>query len=578
MSTRTACPLDCYDACEMNIIEEKIAASKNTYTSGFLCPHLNHFHKYPIIEKPTYMGKSISMAEALIILKKMLLNSPQEKILHYKGNGNFGLMQYVTEHFFASYGATLTDGNLCDGVGEFGILQGRGSNKNMPLSEIEKSEVIILWGRNPHATSSHLLPLLKGKILIVIDPLKIKSAKTATHYIQIKPHADTLLALVICHFLYAKNMHNNAYIQEHTNNFEEFYALIQTINIPSALEELDITLDVIISIVEIIQNKKVAIICGLGVQKYNDGANAMRAIDAIAVSLGLFGKEGSGVAYLGNSKESIESPFNTKAKKVSKVNTDFSLFKTVFIQGANPLGQMPNTQRVEASIKNVENIIYFGLYHNETSKIAHLIIPAKAFLFKNDIRTSYSSNVILRMHKSQDSLNGISEYDLSTYLCNAFSIAIKDEEYYINHYMNFSQKNDTQTLKVKHRQDIPYKNGFDTQDRTFVFLKKYPDMFHVKKGLFLLTSKSAKSLNSQFHREQSVYLHSSHGFDEGIVICIRSRIGSVVLAVKHNDGLREDCVLIYSGTKGVNNLTTSQHSMDGKFAIYQEEKVEIQRV
>ncbi len=72
-------------------------------------------------------------------------------------------MQEVTDHFFASYRATLTDGTLCDGAGEAGIIKGRGSNKNMPLPEIEKSEVVILWGRNPHTTSSHLLPLLKNK-------------------------------------------------------------------------------------------------------------------------------------------------------------------------------------------------------------------------------------------------------------------------------------------------------------------------------------------------------------------------------------------------------------------------------
>jgi hypothetical protein len=34
-------------------------------------------------------------------------------------------------------------------------------------------------------------------------------------------------------------------------------------------------------------------------------------------------------------------------------------------------------------------------------------------------------------------------------------------------------------------------------------------------------------------------------------------------------------VLIYSGTKGVNNLTSSKHSYDGKSAIYQENKVKI---
>lgn len=60
------------------------------------------------------------------------------------------------------------------------------------------------------------------------------------------------------------------------------------------------------------------------------------------------------------------------------------------------------------------------------------------------------------------------------------------------------------------------------------------------------------------------------------MITISSHTGKVTLKVKNDDRVRVDCVLIYSGTKGVNNLTTSKHSLEGKSAIYQENKVEIQ--
>lgn len=96
-------------------------------------------------------------------------------------------------------------------------------------------------------------------------------------------------------------------------------------------------------------------------------------------------------------------------------------------------------------------------------------------------------------------------------------------------------------------------------------------------NFFLITPKSPHSLNSQYKREDSVYINSSLGFDEGESITVSSSNGTVSLEVKHNDDLRPDCVLIYSGTKGANNLTSSKHSLDGKNAIYQENKVEINR-
>lgn len=577
MEKLTACSLDCYDACSITYNDAKLEGVKNTHTQGFLCPHMNHYEKYETIKAPRYKGEEISMPKALDLLKNMIMSSEKEEILHYRGNGNFGLMQEVTDHFFASFGATLTDGNLCDGAGEAGIVQGRGSNKNMPYSEIKKSQVVIFWGRNPHTTSSHLLPHLKDKTIIVIDPVKTKIAQTADLHIQIKPHCDFYLAMMLCRFVHIEQAYDEEFLENYASEYEDFYELTQTIRIKATLENIGVTLGEIGKILGLVRGKKVAIVCGVGVQKYSDGADVMRAIDAFAVYLGLFGKEGCGVAYLGHSKENITSPFYAKAKKVSKVNTDFSKFKTVFVQGANPLSQMPDTLRVQKSLDNLENLVYFGLYENETSNRADLIIPAMSFLYKNDIRTSYANNSLLTMNKVAQSNIGISEYDLSDYLCKEFAIELRSEEEYLKHFESYGVQKEEECLEVDGIEEIPYTEGFDTDDGEFLFLEEFDTDSNWDDKLFLITPKSPHSLNSQFKREQNVYINSSLGFNEGENIIISSLNGTLSLPVKHNDNLRPDCVLIYSGTKGVNNLTSSKHSLDGKNAIYQENKVEINR-
>ena len=571
----TACSLDCYDACAVVYDEGKLKALKDGHTQGFLCPHLNHYSKYETIKMPRYKGKEISLDEAKVKLKEILESSSKNEILHYRGSGNFALMQEVTDHFFSSYGAVLTDGTLCDGAGEAGIIEGRGSNKNMPLNEIAKSDVVIIWGRNPHTTSSHLLPLIKGKEIIVIDPLKTKIAKTADLFIQIKPHSDLYLAMMLTRFFHIHHDCDEEYLNERASEFEEFYELTQTIRIKAVLEDIGVTLGQLGELLELVNNKKVAIVCGVGIQKYLDGSDVMRAIDAFAVTLGLFGKEGCGVSYLGNSKEGITSPFNSKAKRVSKVNTEFSDFKTVFIQGANPLSQMPDSQRVKESISKVENLVYFGLYENETSEIVDLIIPAKSFLYKDDVRTSYSHNAMMSMNKVQESDSGISEYDLSAYLCKEFGIELEPQEFYLKHFKNFSVQKIDGCLVVEDREAIPYKDDFDTDDGEFLFLEEFEAHNAKNEQLHLITPKSATSLNSQFNREEHVYLHSSLGFVNESEVIISSVNGTVTLRVKNSNDLREDCVLIYSGTRGVNNLTSSKHSFDGKSAIFQENRVQV---
>lgn len=575
---RTACPLDCYDACEIEYYEGKLIGLKSGHTKGFLCPHLHHYEKHEQIKEPRYKGEVISMEQVLEKLVEILRESGAENTLHYRGSGNFGLMQEVSDHFFASFGATLTNGSLCDGAGAAGIVAGRGSNKNMPLSEIEKSEVVILWGRNPHVTNSHLLPLLKDKTLIVIDPRQIESARHADLHIQLKPHGDLYLALLLCRFLHIENEYDKEFLEKYASEYEELYELTQTVRIKATLDDIDVSLGQIGSLLELVKGKKTAIVCGVGIQKYSDGADIMRAIDAFAVMLGLFGKEGCGVAYLGESKEGIESPFRTQAKRVSKVNTDFSAFSSLFIQGANPLSQMPDTQRVIKSMESVKNVIYFGLYENETSQRADLVIPAKNFLAKEDIRTSYAHNAMLFMPQILESEYGISEYELSRYLCKAFEIEIQSEEYYLSHFKNFAVQKIDGSWQVEAREEIPYQNVFDTDDGEFCFLEEYDNDFDMNKKMFLLTPKSPKSLNSQFYREKYVYLHKEAGFLENQEVQISSQSGNIVLKVKIDATIRKDCVLLYSGTPGVNMLTSSKHSLDGKNAIYQENKVEVKAV
>ena len=571
MSKTTACPLDCYDACSIEFKDGKITPVKEGYTNGFLCPHLNHYTEFETIKKPRFNGKEISMNEALEILKGMLQEAMPSKTLHYRGSGNFGLMQEVTDHFFASYGAVLTDGSLCDGAGEAGIVEGRGSNAMLTPEDIAKSDVVIFWGRNPHTTSSHLLPLLKEKTIIVIDPVKTQIAKEADLHIQLKPHGDYALAMLLCRFLHIHGDSAEEYMKEYAPEYQDFYEITQTIRIKATVDEIDVSLGDIGELLAYVTGKKVAIVVGVGVQKYADGADIMRAIDAFGVFLGLFGKEGSGVAYLGNSKEGITSPFHTKARRVSKVDTLFANYNTVFIQDANPLSQMPNTNRVKLSLEKVKNIVYFGLHENATSQMASLVIPAKSFLYKNDIRTSYSHHAMLEMLQVAQSENGISEYDLAKYLCEAFNIELQEEKFYIEYFKSFVQKNSEGILEVKNRKK-------QTIEDEFEFLDEYDNDFNMSDDYFLITPKSKKSLNSQFNVETNVYLHPSLGFAEGESVKITSIAGEAEFVVKHKEELRKDCVLIYSATDGVNNLTTSKHSYEGKSAIYQELKVKITKI
>ena len=578
-SVITACPLDCYDACNVLATPTNLKGVSDSHTHGYLCPHLNHFNNYEFIQAPRLDGKEISMDEALRVLQERISKvSTPSQILHYRGSGNFGLMQEVSDHFFASHGATLTEGSLCDGAGEAGILEGRGSNKLYSYDEIARSEVVIVWGRNVHTTSSHLLPLLKDKTIIVIDPVKTKIAEMAEHYIQIKPKGDLYLALLLSRFAIINGLEDEAYLEAFASSYDDFYELTQSVRIKAILDSIDVTLGDIGKILDLIKNKKTMILTGVGIQKVRNGDEVIQAIDGFATIMGFHAKEGCGVNFLGSSKTGIVMPFKQKssAKVVSKVNAEFGRFEVTFIQGANPLNQMPDTNRVEASLEQCPFVVYFGLYENETSQAAALVIPAKSFLQKDDIRTSYGHNQLQEMPKLFDSEAGISEYALTSYLCNAFDIDLESELSLLEHFQSFGEDNG-EVCMVKGRQERPYDKGFDTDDGEYLFLEEYSSDTVDEAGLFLITPKSETSLNSQFKRDDKVYLNTSHGYSAGERLSLSSNNGSVELEVAIDERLRDDCLLVYSGTAGVNRLTDSKMSYVGKSAAYQEHKVKVKK-
>jgi len=123
---------------------------------------------------------------------------------------------------------------------------------------------------------------------------------------------------------------------------------------------------------------------------------------------------------------------------------------------------------------------------------------------------------------------------------------------------------------------VPYLEGFDTDDGQFLFLEEYDFDFNMEEDCFLITPKSPRSLNSQFERESKVFMHPSCGFEEGTLLRLSSVTGSVTLPLEYDDRLLENCALIYAGTPGLNNLTPSVLSYEGKNACFQANKIKVE--
>ena len=561
---KIACPLDCYDACQGELIEENIKGSKEHFTTNAkLCVNFANLLKEENIKNASFEDKNVSLDESLEIRVEKLKNTTSAKTLFYKGSGNLGVMQQSTKNFFTLYGSTLTRGSLCDGSGAAGIEEGRGSVVNPPIEKLLNADIIIVWGRNLTVTSSHIYNLIKDKTFVTIDPIKTDIAKKSKIHMQINPKTDHELALLFTRFAHMQDLEDREFIDEFGNGADWFFDISRNRPIVSYETTTGVPLSLVNDFFDLIQNKSVAILVGVGVQKYFEGSQIMRCIDSFAAFMGYHKKEAGGLWYLSNSSYGYKSQFEVKGvnKKVSIPKVDFGSYDLVFIQGANPVVSHPNTKKVIEGLKK-SFVVYFGTTLNETCEYADLIIPSSCFLSKRDVRLSYGHEfkAISELIKEKEQ-NSISEYDLTNYLLEKFDFdKLKSENEIISYYENHK-------INIEEFETFNFIEEVEIEP---LYKEKTADNF------YFITAKNKNSLNSQFACDDFVYLHSSTNFKDNDEVRISSKFGSAKFIVKINDDIKSNCAFFFSGNKNANYLTPAKEDESSFSAMYQEVLVEIE--
>lgn len=516
----TACPMDCFDACEVVYKDGICKANDNYITNKKLCKNFAY-----LINEKNITDKDLATTLKKVVAK---LKEPNQKVLYYKGTGNMGVMQKIPMKFFEKIGATFASGSICDASGEAGIEMGRKYNVNPSIEELQSSEVILVWGRNLTQTSNHIYKLIKDKIFITIDPVLTPISKKSEVFLQIPPKGDYLLAKILQEALDKK-----------------------TINADD-LKKLNITQEQLNKTVKLLLDKKVSVMLGVGPQKYKEGAVIFHEIDKVCNKLNLFNGRNRGVWYLGNSSYPFDNKISINPTKTcSYADIKFDDYDVVFIQGANPVISAPDTKYIIESLKNTF-VIFMGTTANETSEYADIIIPAKTFLQKKDVRLSYGHDEVRFCEVCEENNDAVSEYELTSYLYKEFGFdGLLGEDEYL----------DCFKTKVNDKPDIQ----FIAQDTKNVELLDLKDDEY-----YLLTSKNTDTLNSQFKYDDYAYIHPSKGFVDNQLVTVSSKIDTIQIKVKNDERIYSNSILIYAGNKQVNKLTSNELSDCGTNATFQD--------
>lgn len=437
-----ACPHDCPDRCSWLVTVENDRALKlvgdpeQPFTRGVLCAKVNHYLDrvyspdrvlYPL-KRVGAKGEAafvrVSWDEALqdisARLKQIVAESGPTAILPYSYMGNQGTLQSASldRRFFARLGATQLERNICSDAGGRGIMATMGATAGMLPEDIVHSRLIVLWGTNTVVTNLHLWPLIQkardvGAQVVVIDPLKTRTAAVADWHIQPLPGTDAALALGMMHVMVSEGLYDADYVARYTHGFEPLCERLAAYTPVRAAELTGLEAEEIVRLARLYATTRPAVIRPLvGMEHHAQGAMIFRTLACLPALSGAWRERGGGLLdytavlhYQAFNISGVQMR-HLEDRSIRKVNmvqlgqalTDPAMdppIRGLVVYNSNPAAIAPNQNRVLQGLRRED---LFTVVHEQfvtdTARYADYVLPATTNVEHLDLLWSWGTTYI----------------------------------------------------------------------------------------------------------------------------------------------------------------------------------------
>ncbi len=643
------CTLDCFDICKFDVHVEneevlKIEGDKNhPYTKGIICKkgrkHLERLkHKdriYTPLKKVNGKWMEISFEEAIDLISEKLSYYKEKytskSILHYNEYGSGGILKGIEDVFFNFYGGiTKSKGSTCWGAGIQAQKYDFGDVKGHTLEDMIHSKNIILWGRNPANTSIHLMQMIKkakskGIKIIVIDPIYTDTGKNADMYIPVNPSTDGALAMAMTKIIIEEKLLDQDFIRENVKGFEEYKNYLNTLDMEYLSKECNVSMETIKELAMLYGKEKyTTIYVGYGLQKYKNGGNAIRAIDAMGAITGSIGKQGGGINYANKVYSNLLDLDPYESSKYAQNDRYFNVhhfsdfikkennpkIKCIFVSKGNPLSLWPNLNEALKAFRKIEFKVCIDMFMTDTAKECDLFIPCTNTLESEDLLYSSMNNpYIIYNEKAVDPKNKLmDEYYFFMELANKMNMKtypkVSKKEYLGKIILPLKGKGITlERIKNEYihfqEREIAWEDlKFKTPSKKIeIFSQKAKEdglsgipVYEKSKALGsirLLTTHPKNTLFSQhlldIEEIATAYIPKKMGEKKEIkeedIVTLKSENGEIKVKIKISEDIPENIILMYAGWwnkhGNPNFLTTNVASEMGGQVAYNETFVEI---
>jgi anaerobic selenocysteine-containing dehydrogenase len=441
---RGACPHDCPDTCA-TITEVRdgravafYADKSHSYTQGWLCakvrPYLERVYspdrlRYPLRRVGPKGGdqwERISWDTALATIaerwRAIIAAHGAAAILPYSYSGTLGLIQMgiCDERLWNRMGASGLDRTICCSASHVAVGATLGARHGPDPADVLKSRLVILWGNNPASSGPHFMPLLRqaqkaGAYVVVIDPRRTTSARSADEYIQIRPATDAALALGLMHVIFAEGLHDEPWLVAHSQGWRELRERATAFPPARVAAITGVHAETIIGLARRYAATKPALLkFADGLQRHASGGQAVRALCCLPALVGQYGVPGGGLSYstsgyiawdaetMGHAAACPPTPRSVNMNRIGAALLGEAAdppIMSLFVYGANPVASAPNVGLI---VRGLMRDDLFTVVHEQfmtdTARYADIVLPATTQLEHADLHRAYGQRNLQYNH------------------------------------------------------------------------------------------------------------------------------------------------------------------------------------
>ena len=430
-----ACPLDCPDTCSWEVTVENGRATNlcgkrdHPFTQGNLCAKVNKYleHMYApdrLLHPMRRIGRKgegrfepvtwdDAIDEMAARLQRIIAKHGGEAIWPYAGSGSMGCLQGIAgvgQRLWNTVGASLHLPTICSIAGGVGTNYTLGSGQGLDPEAFSHSRLILLWGTNPLTSSNHVWRFItearrKGGYVVVIDPIRTRTAASADEHVSIAPGTDAALALGLLNVVVAMGAEDRTYIERNTLCWAQFrerileYPPERVAKITGIEEEKIVALGERLAI-----TRPTGILTRMGIQRHAGGGMTLRTIMAIPGVTGDWQHLGGGASYStgdyfgGNFSQLWRDdlrPPETRSLVMTRLGEGLLQVSDppvmgLMVLGANPVASNPDQNKVRRGLKREDLFtVVIDHFQTDTADYADLLLPTTMQPEHADLHNAY---------------------------------------------------------------------------------------------------------------------------------------------------------------------------------------------